>query len=290
VTQRTAPFVALCWLLTVTPACRRHESPGGASSATRQAAAPPSSSAQLGGGVVQAPHVSMARIEGGQYLVGTPGVVVHPVVGLPRHLVRVATFHLDVTEATVGAYRACVLAGACTDAGLDEPGCNWTEPTRTEHPINCVTFEQAASYCRWVGKRLPTDEEWEVALRQDLTAAGGIDGFAQERACVTAESTAHCRPIDERASAGTCVAGSHPFEESRLGLQDLIGSVSEWTVGTFCPWKRPWCGSNVVRGTGWCANVYDELAQRRVSPRAGAPQAVTAPHALIGFRCASAPS
>ncbi len=91
---------------------------------------------------------------------------------------------IDIHEVTTAQYTACVAAGACTAAQpLDfwerRPGvtkmevgdqiragvgtCNFGKPERADHPINCVTFEQAQNYCHWVGRRLPTGKEWVAA-------------------------------------------------------------------------------------------------------------------------------
>ncbi len=228
---------------------------------------------------------AMSRVPGGRHVMGRK-TSPHPIDGLPRREVDLSPFDLDVSEVTVDAYRACVAARSCTKTGLDEAGCNWCDPQRAKHPINCVNFEQASSYCSWVGKRLPTDDEWEVALREDLLRVRDLSGFDLERACMTGESTAGCLAPHKDRAAGTCMPGSYALPESRLGIKDLIGNVSEWTTGRYCSWRERWCSAHVIRGTGWCANVYDELWQRRVGIEAAAPPAITAPKSVVGFRCA----
>ena len=67
-----------------------------------------------------------------------------------RHPVTIQSLWLDQTEVTVGAYQACVDAGVC-DAGCGE-GPN--------HPVACVTWQDAKDYCGWNGgKRLPSEAE-----------------------------------------------------------------------------------------------------------------------------------
>ena len=74
---------------------------------------------------------------------------------------EVAAFSIDRTEVTVAQFAACVAAGVCSSEGLTVPYygghehvefaefCNWQQ--RQDHPINCVTCEQAGIYCLFVG-------------------------------------------------------------------------------------------------------------------------------------------
>jgi formylglycine-generating enzyme required for sulfatase activity len=82
----------------------------------------------------------------------------------PPRMVHLDAFHIDKAEVTVKAYRACVSAGACTPP-TSRARCNWDQPSRRDHPINCVTWHQADAYCQWASKRLPTEAQWEKAAR-----------------------------------------------------------------------------------------------------------------------------
>jgi len=82
----------------------------------------------------------------------------------PYHMVTVPTFRIDEYAVMASEYEACVTASACTATYADS-GCNYDVSGRENHPINCVTWDQAKSYCAWTGKRLPTEAEWEKAAR-----------------------------------------------------------------------------------------------------------------------------
>ena len=83
----------------------------------------------------------------------------------PGRTVTVAPMKMARTEVTVSAYRKCVDSGACTVPNSDRAPCNWGKSGRENHPVNCVDHAQATSFCRWIGGRLPTAEEWEFAAK-----------------------------------------------------------------------------------------------------------------------------
>lgn len=132
--------------------------------------------------------------------------------------ITLGPFDIDRTEATVGAYAACVHAGKCP-APQVQPGCNWGVPDRLRHPMNCVTDGEAAAFCAWRGRRLPTQDEWELAARgtDDRPYPWGNDA-----------------PADQLCwkQPATCVVGSHPSGASPSGALDMEGNVQEWTADT----------------------------------------------------------
>jgi hypothetical protein len=179
-------------------------------------------------------------------------------------------FGIDRTEVRVDEYAACVLSGACSRPGT-RAGCNWSDPNRGDHPINCVDWEQARSYCAWVGKRLPSEREWERAARGD-------DG----RAFPWGDEPATCdlAVIDSGAEGRGCGHGSTwpvaSLESGRspYGLFDMAGNVIEWTSDRDG-------GRAIVRGGSWRADLSPDSwrAEREASARDGE----------IGFRCAGTP-
>ncbi len=122
---------------------------------------------------------------------------------------------LDALEVSVAAYQACVRAGVCplhvtaadsNDAlesvrgsSTDCVGGGLKQP---EEPINCVDFAAAEAYCRWVGKRLPTRDEWWVALApRHREAFRDVHRARERKGAYWAEWTSTPVTIDGRWSA-----------------------------------------------------------------------------------------
>jgi len=136
------------------------------------------------------------------------------------------------------------------------------------HPVRDVTWDQAAAYCGWAGKRLPSEAEWELAGRgpgpdaplypwgNDSQAGGEIVKL----------------PLDE-----TYVVGIYPFNVSSFGVYDMAGNVWEW-VGE--PYESVQAGYQILRGGRF--GFIKDLAYRE---QASSDDERFVPYA--GFRCAT---
>jgi formylglycine-generating enzyme required for sulfatase activity len=142
----------------------------------------------------------------------------------PYHEVFLDRFDIDLHEVTVAHYRACVEDGACTQP---DP-CNFARPDAENHPINCVDWEQAQTYCAWAGKRLPTEAEWEKAARgtDERTFPWGEEPADCERAVIAEDG-------DGCGQDGTHEVGSRPLGASPHGALDMVGNVEEWVLDWF---------------------------------------------------------
>jgi formylglycine-generating enzyme required for sulfatase activity len=173
-------------------------------------------------------------------------------------------FLLDVYEVTVEEYQSCVRAGECEAAGKSYH-CNARKRVRNRrHPINCVDFQDADAFCKWAGKRLPTDWEWEWAAR------GGSDG----RTFPWGEAEPTADLVMWESSDGTAPVGSKPRGRSKHGVHDLSGNVWEWTSSTEGE-------ARFLRGGGW---RYPGAAGVSASYRL--PMQSSARDIDFGFRCA----
>lgn len=134
--------------------------------------------------------------------------------GCPPGMAVVGAGCFDVAEVTVRDYERCVAARAC-EASASGGLCNAGRSGVAEHPINCITWDQAAGYCKWAGKRLPTEAEWAEVVRVPPPWGTGEPG--NDFVCW------------RRGRVGTCAVGRTRPEA--YGLRGLAGNVSEWIEG-----------------------------------------------------------
>lgn len=211
----------------------------------------------------------MVHIPPGTFQMGSPVGVGAPNEE-PLHAVTVSGFDLDATEVSVADYDRCVGAGVCLRADTSW-GCNEGNAGRARHPINCVTRSQASAFCRWAGKRLPSEEEWEYAAR-------GPEGrlYPWGGAMPTGQLCWH-------RSDGTCPVASFPRGDSSLGLHDMSGNVSEWTSSGWSDnYSQPRAQqTGVGRGGGWDSSDPSFV---RTSARFRGVESQQS--FSIGFRCA----
>lgn len=190
------------------------------------------------------PSLPQVSIQGGTSLMGTNLLGGVNDYERPAHMVQVGAFALDEREVTVRAYRACVEAGACGQPAKT-PGCNYGRAGRDDHPINCVDWEQARAFCGWLGRRLPTEDEWEFAARGTAGQSYPWGGLLPD--------TGNYLCWKRGAADGTCPSGAFPRGVN--GLYDMGGNVWEWTASRLCRYPdRSMCTeplAYVVRGAGW---------------------------------------
>lgn len=151
------------------------------------------------------------------------------------------------------------------------------------HPVVEVSWFGARDFCRWRGRRLPTEAEWEKAARAEDSRPypWGTGPPTGERA------------LFGRAYGATEPVGARPGGASAEGVHDLLGNLREWTSTALRPYpyrrtdgRDDWMGQGlvVVRGASH-DDPADALSttRRLVYDRHGA----AAGHHHVGFRCAT---
>jgi serine/threonine-protein kinase len=211
-------------------------------------------------------------------------------------------FFIDIAEVTTGAYEACVMADRCTPAtrivltveaaralgGVDpdlvatpeqlanawQPRCNALRKA-ADHPINCVKHPYAEEYCRHVGMRLPSNEEWSLAAGSAKFPWGD-----EQPECATACFGLQNTCVGSAREVATCTGGTKLGDKSVAGLFDMAGNVAEWvsdkadTEGDGPAWRMLRGGSFVDE-----ADMLTAAAARALPPSSA--------HVSVGFRCAA---
>ena len=137
----------------------------------------------------------------------------------------------------------------------------WT--TLAPHaPVMHVNWHEAQAWCRWAGRRLPSEAEWEAAAACEVMP-GGIKGARKRRYPWGDETpTGTHANLHGGTLAGIDVAAL-PQSDSACGCRQMIGNIWEWTASTFAPYpgfspdpyrdySAPWFGTHkVLRGGSW---------------------------------------
>ena len=231
----------------------------------------------------------------------------------PRRTLYLDAFYLDRYTVTVGQYRKCVEAKVCSVPDSAK-GCNWPwikkkpapgdegfedeeEPDERsaallqnldKHPVTCISYFQADEYCRWAGKRLPTEAEWEKAV-QGPRGRKYPWGAAPPRCSLAnyfMRKKKYCRSKGE-----TAVATDFEQVPSPYGAVQLSGNVYQWVQDWY---GKDYYGKSdarnplgplrgkyrVVRGGSWFSPAVD----LRATARGPLPPGMQLPY--VGFRCA----
>jgi formylglycine-generating enzyme required for sulfatase activity len=234
----------------------------------------------------------------------------------PAHEVTVEPFRMDEHEVTNRQFAAFVeQTGYITTAeerhfssvyDLQKrqwkkcPAADWRHPLgpdstldgKDDYPVVHVSWFDAQAYCRWAGKRLPSEAEWEFAARGGLRDADypwGREETPDGRYMANYWQHDHEKPAD----GFLTVAPVKSFPPNRYGLHDMAGNVWEWCDDWFTedyyaqsPRENPPGPSGgrvrVVRGGSWLC-PEDFFVGYTVFARSSRTPDETSSN--VGFRC-----
>lgn len=178
----------------------------------------------------------------------------------PVHTVTLPAYWLDQTEVTNDMYNLCTQAKVCQPPASSSSASRrsyFGDPAFGNYPVIYVNWNQAISYCKWVGARLPSEAEWEKAARgSDARTFPWGDDLDKHYANFFGGTADTTRVADFK-------IGKSPF-----GIYDLAGNVWEWVSSEYKPYPYKATdgrenletgGNRVLRGGSWY--YYSDLAR-----------------------------
>ncbi len=237
-----------------------------------------------------------ALVPGGTFVLGsTPGKRFVFDNELAAHEVEVRPFAISRTAVANAQYAAFV-----DDGGYDrqilwcDDGWNWRESTGAKHPVYWrfidgkwwrrnfdemvrledhlpvlhINWYEADAFCRWAGRRLPTEAEWEMTASAEPTSDGrGIAAHKRQFPWGDEAPTSDRANLDWR-NMGSVDVRLLPAGDSAFGCRQMIGNTWEWTASDFQPYpgfvpgpykeySEPWFGNHkVLRGGCWATRSH----------------------------------
>ncbi len=233
----------------------------------------------------------------------------------PVHRVKLSSFFIDHYETSNKEFTEFVrAAGYVTSAERSGVGWHWEGEWREvkgadwhhphgpsssiegleNHPVVQVSWNDAAAYCQWRGKRLPTEAEWERAARGEgkrIYPWGNQPPRAGKLYRASFGSDQCCRADASDGYLFTAPVGSFRLGRSPFGVEDMAGNVWEWVEDWFDPdfyrrspaedaVNRQPAERRVIRGGGWGNNPWGLRSTLR---HANPPDIGLS---MVGFRCA----
>ncbi len=224
-------------------------------------------------GATEAP-ASMVDVPAGWFLMGSDD---GRRANGPEHHTYLDAFAIDRTEVTIDAFRQFIEQTGYIALG-------WSDSLLSENPnkpMVGVLWRDAQAYCKWAGKRLPTEAEWEKAARSE-------DG----RRYPWGDQWDPARANTLESGIGDVVAvGSYPSAASPYGALDMAGNAAEWvydyydpTYYTYGPTHNP-SGPTEILDHGLRGGSWDSAHEHVQTTFRDSSHSVR-PNVRVGFRCA----
>lgn len=223
----------------------------------------------------------MLLIGAGEFVMGSDK---HKPDEKPAHKVTLPDFYIDKFEVTNEQFKKF-----CDETGHEYPSNPWWDDnyfTKPRAPVLGVSWDDAAAYAKWAGKRLPTEQEWEKAA--------SWDPGSQTKRLWPWGDTADKTRANMGGTNRTTEVGKFPSGATPYGVHDMAGNVAEWVdsyyqayPGNDGPNSEFGTRNRVVRGGTYKGSADDARTTRRLFHTPELAESERANRAfLIGFRCA----
>jgi formylglycine-generating enzyme required for sulfatase activity len=204
----------------------------------------------------------------------------------PEHEVMLDAFWIDKTEVTNSQYAECVKAKECVkpdNTGSASQSSYYGDSRYADYPVIYVSWIDATAYCRWAGRRLPTEAQWEKAARGTDSRTYPWGDESPNSGLLNTDGD-----IGDTTNVLRYLNGASPY-----GALDMAGNVWEWVMDWYeesyyanSPYENPKGPSNgterVLRGGSWSTGSRLHAALR-------GSQLPTHKDNNLGFRCADLP-
>ena len=161
----------------------------------------------------------MIKIIEGEFFMGSDDPI-HYKNEKPLMTMQLDTFFIDKYEVSNQQFNQCIQAKQCNTP---------IKQANPDHPVQNINWQDAQSYCKYVGGSLPSEAQWEYAARGNLSMT-----FPWGNSLIDPESktliTDNLQVIQSEASLISVTTTSKPNTDSIFGVSHLAGNISEWTL------------------------------------------------------------
>jgi formylglycine-generating enzyme required for sulfatase activity len=218
-------------------------------------------------------------VPAGEFIMGTNETGLQK--NRPAHKVNLSPFWVDQVEVTNGMYELCVEAGKCPPPATDHNP-YYGHSRYKNYPVVYVTWYDAEAYCKWAGRRLPTEAEWEKAAR-------GTEKLSYPWGNALPNPTLANFNLNVGALLDVT---RYPLGASPYGALNMAGNVREWVADWFhefyyivSPGENPVGPPSGTQRSLRGGSYDDSDTQIRTFNRFS--HAPASPGINRGFRCAS---
>jgi len=252
----------------------------------------------------------MILVKGGDFLMGSNNFP----NASPAHKITLKSFYIDKTPVTVSMFKSFVKktnfkteAEKFGDSGVFNlelqkwellPGAYWRKPlgpygpdAEDNHPVTQVSWNDAAAFAKWAGKRLPTEAEWEYAARSRKNSGNKYSwgNSVLKDGKYVANTWQGTIKAPETTDGFLYTSPVGIFGENELGLTDMGGNIWQWCSDIYGAYPGSTLNIQVndkVRVTRGGSFFFDEYGEESFSVYYRSKNSIETSLFNTGFRCA----